>query len=115
MALSSLALTVRDGSSAEAYCMTRGSVLSQHAATALAEKSGLTTWANVGAPLKGGGVPEDVETKESREETRRLLRMLLEIYIRSRSRCVGCTLLMLFAEVRMKWCVVGDTGKDCRC
>jgi hypothetical protein len=75
--------------------MTRGSVLSQRAATALAEKAGLVTWASIGAPLKGAGAREDAETEESIEETRRLLHMLLEIYIKSGIRCVGCALLLL--------------------
>ncbi|KAI0052121.1 hypothetical protein FA95DRAFT_1602084 [Auriscalpium vulgare] len=77
-ALSLLATTVRDHISAEAYCATRGCVLPPRSALTLAEKSGLTAWAGVAPPVKAGVSPSAADE----EETKRLLHILLGVYMR---------------------------------
>ncbi|KAI0064243.1 hypothetical protein BV25DRAFT_1823215 [Artomyces pyxidatus] len=78
VALSLLANTVRDHISAEAYCATRGSVLPPRAALSLAEKCGLSAWAGIAPSVKSTAAPSAADE----DETRRLLRLLLEVYMR---------------------------------
>ncbi|KAI0312172.1 hypothetical protein OF83DRAFT_1287071 [Amylostereum chailletii] len=75
-ALTMLARTVRDHTSAEAYCTTCGCVLPPRTGATLAEQYGLGLWALTPKTQATPPTP----TKDE-EETRRLLRMLLEVYM----------------------------------
>jgi hypothetical protein len=71
---------VHDRTSAEAYCTTHGRVLSPRTIRALAEGHDLSAWASV-----GGSTSPTI--KSNTEETRALLKMLLELYMTA-----GCVL-----------------------
>ncbi|EIM88955.1 uncharacterized protein STEHIDRAFT_109263 [Stereum hirsutum FP-91666 SS1] len=98
-ALTLLALTTRDHASAETYCLTRGSVITQRLARKVVEKNALgEAWAGFVAGWGGGGVNGKAGAGgaggdggkggkgggvEEEEETTRLLRMLLGVYVGS--------------------------------
>lgn len=100
-ALTLLALTTRDHASAETYCLTRGSVITQRLARKVVEKNALgEAWAGFVAGWGGGGgVNGKAGTggaggdggkggkgggvEEEEEETTRLLRVLLGVYVGS--------------------------------
>ncbi|KAF8269508.1 hypothetical protein EI94DRAFT_955570 [Lactarius quietus] len=69
-ALSLLALTIHDHSSATSFCTSQGSVIPPHAASQLASRAGLGAWAPTPTPTPTHDTPE----------TQRLLRLLLTIY-----------------------------------
>ncbi|KAI9509282.1 hypothetical protein F5148DRAFT_1148443 [Russula earlei] len=74
-ALSLLARTVHDHTSAAAFCTSRGAVIPPRAAAHLAELAGLAAW----APAPPAAAAADAPV-ENTEETKRLLHILLAIY-----------------------------------
>ncbi|KAF8878713.1 hypothetical protein BD779DRAFT_1676706 [Infundibulicybe gibba] len=83
-ALTALARGLRDGSSAEAYCILGGDVVPTGVAHTIAENSGLRNWATALFPLVTGkaGPNAAARRKVVNENLKReLLRMLVDIYI----------------------------------
>ncbi|KZV92694.1 hypothetical protein EXIGLDRAFT_718145 [Exidia glandulosa HHB12029] len=106
-ALATLATTLRDASSAEAYCSLNGIVIPPRLASAVAERAGLQAWAalvNGPKPASRRATLRAPSEKERRDEAaeddqkRKLLQILMEVYMNDGTTATEQTARLLNAQ-----------------